>query len=205
MLYSEPRLYHHALHERYHPCILVHIPCGYRRPPNLRDMLVHSRLKLPPSTNPGLSGKTDTHRECKDRNCRYCPKFNLSGYIISPTTKVKSKCCKNFTCHSSNLIYCLVVKCTHCQVLYVGQTKRELKKWLVEHFSYITKLDLTQPIGKHFNLPGHPKLDAVEIYVLKFIRGHPDSTQSKALRDEHEIRWIHRLRSVLPFGLNSMD
>ncbi len=176
---------------------------GYRRPPNLRDMLVHSRLKIIQPTQPGISGKPDHHKECKDRNCRYCPRFNQLGHITSPTTKVKSKCCTNYTCHSSNLIYCL--RCTHCNLLYVGQTKRELKKRLVEHFSYITKPDLTQPLGKHFNLPGHPKLDAVEIYVLKFIRGHPDSTHSKAMRDEHELRWIHRLRSVLPHGLNSMD
>ena len=90
-------------------------------------------------------------------------------------------------------------------MLYVGQTKRELKKRMVEHFSYITKPDLTQPIGKHFNSRNHPKLDAVEIYVLKFIKGHPDSQSAKKMRDDHEIKWIHRLRSELPYGLNSMD
>ena len=39
---------------------------GYRRPTNLRDMLVHSRLKITRSTNPGQSGKLDSHKECKD-------------------------------------------------------------------------------------------------------------------------------------------
>ena len=90
-------------------------------------------------------------------------------------------------------------------MLYVGQTKRALKKRMVEHFSYITKPDLTQPLGIHFNLPNHPKLDAVEIYVLKFIKADPDSEKSKFLRDKHELKWIHQLRSALPHGLNSMD
>ena len=90
-------------------------------------------------------------------------------------------------------------------MLYVGQTKRELKKRMVEHFRYITKPDLTQPLGVHFNQPGHPKLDAVEIFVLKFIKASPDSLRAKALRDKYELQWIHRLRSALPHGLNSMD
>ena len=47
--------------------------------------------------------------------------------------------------------------------------------------------------------------DVVEIYVLKFIKADPDSTLAKHLRDLHELKWIHRLRSALPHGLNSMD
>ena len=76
-------------------------------------------------------------------------------------------------------------------MLYVGQTKRELKKRLVEHFSYITKPDLSQPLGIHLNQPNHPKLDAVEIFVLQFIKASLDSDLAKSLGDQHELRWIH--------------
>ncbi len=76
---------------------------------------------------------------------------------------------------------------------------------MVEHFSYITKPDLSQPLGVHFNQPNHPKLDAVQIYVLKFIKASPDSVLAKSLRDKHELQWIHRLRSNLPHSPNSMD
>ena len=179
-------------------CRVIH---GNRRAPNLRDILVHSKLKILSTTNRGVSGST--FRDCTTRTCRYCPRFNKTGIITSLTTGRNSKCCKNFTCHSSNLIYC--IKCTHCNMLYVGQTKRELKKRLVEHFSYITKPDLSQPLGIHFTQPNHPKLDAVEIYVLKYIKASPDSDLAKSLRDHHELKWIHRLRSALPHGLNSMD
>ncbi len=174
---------------------------GNRRCPNLRDSLVHSRLKLLSTTNIGFSGTTI--HDCTTSTCRYCPRLNTSGFIISPTTGKKSRCCSNVTCNSSNLIYC--IKCNHCNMLYVGQTKRKLKLRMVEHFRYISKPDLTQPLGVHFNQPDHPKLDAAEIYVLKFIKANPDSDRAKTLRDEHELRWIHRLRSALPYGLNSMD
>ncbi len=76
---------------------------------------------------------------------------------------------------------------------------------MAEHFRYITKPDLTQPLGVHFNQTGHPKLDAVEIYVLKFVKADPDSHRAKTLRDQYELQWIHRLRTALPNGLNSMD
>ncbi len=76
---------------------------------------------------------------------------------------------------------------------------------LVEHFSYITKPDLTQPLGKHFNTANHPGIDAVEISVLKFISAGPNTPQGKKMRDEFELSWIHRLRTALPHGLNSMD
>ncbi len=176
---------------------------GYRRPPNLRDKLVHSRLQITTENRPGTSGRTELDLSCKHSSCRYCPRLNLTGHIISPLTGEKYKCCKNVTCHSSNLIYC--IKCTYCNILYVSPTKRGLKKRMVEHFNYITKPDFSQPRGQQFNKPNHPGLDAVEIYVLKFIRASPDSSQAKTLCDEHELRWIHRLRTALPHGLNSMD
>ena len=76
---------------------------------------------------------------------------------------------------------------------------------MVQHFCYITEPNLTQPLGIHFNQSNPPKLDAVEIYVLKFIKADLDSDLTKNLRDKCEIQWIHRLRSALPHGLNSMD
>ena len=176
---------------------------GYRRPPNLRDKLVHSRLKITREPTQGTTGREEIDKTCRHAACRYCPRLNLSGFIISPATGKKYKCCKNITCHSSNLIYC--IKCTHCNLLYVGQTKRELKKRLVEHFSYITKPDLMQPLGKHFNTANHPGIDAVEVSVLKFISAGPNTPQGKKMRDESELSWIHRLRTALPHGLNSMD
>ncbi len=159
---------------------------GNRRCPNLRDKLVHSKLKIVSTHTRGLSGAPI--KECTLTYCRYCTRLNTSGEITSPSTGEKSKCCKNVTCHSSNLIYC--IRCTFCNILYVGQTKRELKKRMVEHFRYITKPDLSQPLGVHFNQPNHPKLDAVEIYVLKFVKADLYSQRAKALRDQCELQWI---------------
>ena len=140
---------------------------------------------------------------CTNVQCRYCPKMNKTGTITSPSTGKSFKCCMNFSCDSTNVIYCL--KCKDCDKLYVGQTKRPLKKRLMEHFRDITKKDPNKPLGTHFGKPGHPDIDVLEIFILKFIKSPPDSSHAKSLRDFHELQWIHRLKSSLPFGLNSMD
>ena len=87
----------------------------------------------------------------------------------------------------------------------MGQTKRPLEKRLMEHFRDINKKDVTKPMGVHFNIPGHPDISTLEIFVLKFITGAPDSDRGQQERDFHENRWIHRLNTSLPYGLNSMD
>ena len=174
---------------------------GFRRPPNLKDLLVFAKLKVTKNRQPAISGST--YNTCTSTNCRYCPKFKKSGNITSPATKITSKCCSNFSCNSSNLIYYL--KCCHCQKLYVGQTKRPFKQRLMEHFRDINKKDVNKPMGVHFNIPNHPDISVLEIYVLKFISSAPNSDRGQQERDLFETRWIHRLRTSMPYGLNSMD
>ena len=75
----------------------------------------------------------------------------------------------------------------------------------MEHFSDINKKDPTKPLGSHFGRRNHPSTEVLEIYVLKFIKNAPDSQSGQIERDIHETQWIHRLKTSLPFGLNSMD
>ena len=174
---------------------------GHRQPANLRDSLVHAKLKLKSKATAGTSGKELV--TCTNPRCRYCPLMIHSGTITSPATGITYKCCANFCCNSTNVIYGL--KCTQCNKIYVGQTKRPFKKRLMEHFSDINKKDPTKPLGSHFSRPHHGSTDVLEIYVLKFIKSAPDSQSGQKERDCHETQWIHRLKTSLPHGLNSMD
>ena len=44
-----------------------------------------------------------------------------------------------------------------------------------------------------------------EISVLQFMRSPADSQSGQIERDIEERRWIHRLATVVPQGLNLMD
>ena len=41
--------------------------------------------------------------------------------------------------------------------------------------------------------------------VVSFIRAHPDTTESRHSWNREAKRWMHRLGSITPNGLNLMD
>ena len=62
--------------------------------------------------------------------------------------------------------------------------------------------------SQHFNrCPQHnpAKFEGLIISILSFIRAPPDTKAGQAERDQEEKRWIHRLSSVVPRGLNLLD
>ncbi len=173
---------------------------GYRKNKSLKDMLVRAKLPMAQNTN----DKTHTSKNvCKTKNCNHCPLLNKSGQIMSSYTDTKYTCKMNITCKSSNLIYC--IQCRTCKKQYVGQTSTTIMKRLQGHVDRIKRKVLSDDIGRHFNLPGHNGKADIEFFVLDFIYVHPESTCAQSLRLLIEHNWIHRLRTMLPMGLNTMQ
>ena len=173
---------------------------GFRRNKRLRDLLVHTQIPLPPK--PGIRGKSTPH--CERSECIYCFCLDKSGWITSTTLKKSFTSKINICCQSSNVVYCL--QCKVCNKQYVGETKRTFHERVREHFRNIRKGISKEPLGRHFNLPGHhndPK--NLKAYILAFITAPPDSKDALKMRLKFELSWIHRLRTSLPMGLNSMD
>ena len=69
---------------------------------------------------------------------------------------------------------------------YVGQTKRSFIERLREHIRNIKQDNPIHIVGRHFNEPDHKGTQALEVQVLNFARGHPDSKSSLKMRLEHE-------------------
>ena len=109
---------------------------------------------------------------------------------------------KNVNCNSNNLIY--VIQCTKCKLLYVGQTSNSIKTRFTNHFYDISKKPHTV-VSHHFNTLNHKLLDDVSISVLSFIATPVASTNSKFTRLQVEAAWQHRLHSLAPHGLNTLD
>ena len=174
---------------------------GYRRPKNLKDILVKTKLTTDatcsdqPRTKPDLT--------CKARNCRYCPKLEKGGKITSKTTGRKYYAKTNVTCNSNNVVYC--ISCKRCGKQYVGQTKNSLKQRFQSHFYYIAHDAEKTEVSRHFNREGHKGLDDVSIHVLEFIHHGPQSEGAVDTRLSKEFDWIHRIRSQIPLGMNAID
>ena len=95
----------------------------------------------------------------------------------------------NVNCCSSNLIYCITCKC--CGIQYVGQTEREIKMQLSEHFLKITRKDPESEIAVHFNSDHHSGLDDIVVYIVDFVHAAPYTSKAKYLRDllEFNSHW----------------
>ncbi len=178
---------------------------GYRKCPNLEDILV--RAKLPKIRDKDPDAKPNAapggRNECKTKKCNYCSLMNKSGEIHSAYTDTRYSCKKNITCKSLNLIFC--IQCKTCSKQYVGETSTTIMKRFQGHFDRIQRKVLNDDIGRHFNQDYHHGKDDLEIYVLDFVYCDPKVKYAKSLRLLIENNWIHKLRSQLPFGLNTMQ
>ena len=174
---------------------------GLRRPKNLRDILVKSKLQPPgDETEPK---KTSPDLTCIAHSCKYCPKLNTTGKITSKVTGRKYHSRTKATCNSNNIVYC--ISCRTCRKQYVGQTKNSVKKRFQAHFYQIAHEPQITEVSRHFNQRDYHKLADVEISILSFVHQGPDSEAALQMRLRLEFDWIHKLRSQIPLGLNSMD
>ncbi len=174
---------------------------GYWRPKNLKDELV--RAKLPTlAENKNSAPSCKTKNKCKTWNCQYCKLLNKTGWITSTHTGREYTTCSEITCQSSNLIYCITCKKYWKQ--YVGQTGDPISKIFDGHKGTINRQEMANDIGRHFNLSDHSGVRDMEITVLDFIHAPPKSDFAVSLRLQIEFIWIHRLRTMLPMGINTI-
>ena len=186
------------------PLIKLNLIKGNRRAKNLRDILVRARLpKVTPPKTSDITGVTKLDSNyCNKAHCQYFSLINTSGRIKSVVTNKEYNTRSEVTCRSNNIIYCLC--CTVCGKHYVGQTKRPLVDRLREHIRNINQNTDIHIVDRHFNEPGHQGKKSLQVQVLNFAKGHPDSKTSLTMRLELESMWIKRLRCFVPTGLNLM-
>ena len=171
----------------------------YRRPKNLRDLLV--RASLPKKLDTAKVTKT---KVCSNpAKCRYCPQLNKTGKIQSTVSKRSYATKINICCQSNNLIY--AITCLKCGKQYVGQTSRRLMDRFQGHFGTVSRKENNTLIADHFTSSGHAGKKDMEIYVLDFIYLSAKKDEAKEPRLKIEKAWIHRLNSAFPDGLNYLD
>ncbi|XP_015197558.2 uncharacterized protein [Lepisosteus oculatus] len=158
---------------------------SYRRPPNLRNLLVHSSLDRPqqPST-PGTF-------PCKRARCITCKYTATTTLIQGPSGQFQIT--QTASCTSSNLIYC--ISCSKCPAIYIGETGRRLGDRFREHVRAVKIKDLSKPIVSHFTSDGHDHSN-LSISVLK--DGFPNSY----IRKTTETKIILQLGSHILPSLN---
>jgi hypothetical protein len=123
---------------------------------------------------------------CNQKVCRYCPKLDKTGQVISTVTGKVHTSKTHISCRSSNLIYCIT--CRKCKKQYVGQTSLKLKSRFVHHFYTVDRPDTSKPVGKHFSQLDHDGIADMIIHVLEFISLPPTSIAAATVRNRMERR-----------------
>ena len=99
----------------------------------------------------------------------------------------------------SNVVY--GVECSLCGLIYVGETKGQLRNRMSGH-RYEINHGSNQLLYQHFNLPDHSIL-SFKVRILEKIY-HPSNNPSLStpLRRQREEFWIRELGTAAPYGCN---
>ena len=160
---------------------------AYRRPPNLKDLLVRAELKQQRETYKGNS-------PCKHPRCKACAHIKTGTVFNSTTTGAQFRVKATADCGTRNVVY--LIECKQCNIQSVGETENALRVRLTGHRSDIKNRRIEKPVAKHFSLPGH-SIDDLKIMTIEKI--HREDSE---YRKRKESRWIEMIRSLTPDGLN---
>ena len=89
---------------------------AYRRPPNVRDLLVRAEVKTPTPPTHG------DNAPCGSRRCKTCQLIKRTNTFTRNTTGRRYTIRNQFTCKTKNIVY--MISCNKCNKQYVGETEK---------------------------------------------------------------------------------
>lgn len=137
-------------------------------------------------------------KKCNKSTCGACPyikegkkinfgKFGENEWFINSLVN----------CNTNNLIYMIECNKQGCNLRYIGETNRTLRKRLSEHLGYTRSILPTKSTGIHFNLPGH-KSENITITILEKMKNSDEDYRKE--RESYLIRKFNTYNN----GLNKM-
>lgn len=146
---------------------------AYRRHPNLKDLLVQTKL-YPPNSVPHSPGRFRT--------------------ATNPTTKTTYTTQRNITLRCHNCVY--MIRCKKCRILYIGETRNSLSTRLSQHrYNVRSQKKSSTHLVQHFTRHG------VHNIHLEGLEHNPN--WSTPQRRRAEALWIAKLGTRFPHGLNA--
>ena len=160
---------------------------AFRRPKSIRNHLIRGDI---------LRNKTEpTCTKPCGKNCKICKCLSSATEIANPKMKNTTQKIKHFgSCDSSNLIY--AVRCKKCNELYVGHTGEKLQVRMSKHRYDCKRRPDNTELSAHFHRGKHDPEKDMEIFILQ------TGLKTVEEREFHEDRWICRLQTLQPKGVN---
>lgn len=170
---------------------------SYKRAPNLRDRLVKTSVTPALKSRQGFITQAN-YGSYPCLNCVSCKLMKKGSSFIHPTTNEKIDIRYHLTCVSDWIVYMLWCP---CGLLYVGETKNDMRTRLNHHRYTIRKQRLDLPLSKHFSEMKHTEWD-LRFMIVDHVPRPKKGGDRLMLLLKKELYWIHRLRTLKPYGLN---
>ena len=165
---------------------------AYKRPNNIKDKLVRS--KVPPSNSGRPRREIPGMKKCN--NCGVCPYVKQTKTVQATATQFKLDINSRVDCSSSNIIYLLGYK--KCPQQYIGESERKLRDRFIEHKGYVNNKITSKSTGAHFNLKGHSSSDMEIMIIEKIFNNDPQ------FRKQREKMFIQKFNTKFR-GLNKLN
>ncbi|KAK2811580.1 hypothetical protein Q5P01_000181, partial [Channa striata] len=119
--------------------------------------------------------------------------FTALRYVKNKLHNTIFRIDQSFTPQTKNCIY--IIFCFRCGKQYVGETKNTIRMRVWQHtYNIRNGKELHTPLVNHFMLHGLPALRVAGLQSY--------SWWSDTQRKSNERRWIYRLQTIAPNGLN---
>ena len=117
-------------------------------------------------------------------------KYSQTHHKLNLTEKVKG----TRNCKEREIIY--AAQCSKLKVLYIGHTGEQLSRHFSKHRYDIKNKADNNGLAKHFQ-KGPYINDNLNVTTLQ------DYIETEATRRYHEVKWICKLKTLAPHGLNT--
>ncbi|KAL2080587.1 hypothetical protein ACEWY4_024380 [Coilia grayii] len=171
----------------------------FKRGKNIRDMVVSSTYMEPRKTTWLTRGLHGNYRCGK---CAYCAHTLDTKTFTHPHSGKKYNIKQFINCQSTHVVYML--KCP-CGLLYIGQTKRNLKLRFAEHKGAIRNGNMDYAIARHYKVMNHGSATSLKFIGLERVQPNPRGGNLIKQLLQREAYWINELNTVEPHGLNELQ
>ena len=177
---------------------------AFRRPTNLKEMIGSNNI-LNNKVVQKYPKKTHTIKfchPCNSTNSLCCNHIKSTSSFKSFATHHSYNIYHQTNCKSKNVIYLL--ECIYCNKQYIGKSEWPFNIRLnnYRHRIRSTDFDKLLPVEQHFRQPDHNFSIHAKFTIIEKIETAPPEKITTIL-ESHEDRWIKRLKTLCPNGLNN--
>ena len=158
---------------------------AYKRNKTLKNILVHARFGKKTSKIPPLPYVNSTLLQSQ-MSSKTVLNNKLSGVTVQTA---------GGSATDKNVVY--AAECKRCGQIYVGQTSRQLNIRFNEHRSDVSNQRESKQLVVHHYNNGCSFDQDLEVHILQ-----RNLTGSKMMREAQEDKWIGKLNTIVPNGLN---